>query len=101
MAVERMTISRDEIRNELDEGSRAVLGLTADQFVTRYCAAELDLDSPSVLRLSVLARLLLGESLRQLLPRDQPLAEQNLTEPVGASCGCGRHDRVCSGQISC
>ena len=64
MAVERMTISRDEIRNELDEGSRAVLGLTADQFVTRYCAAELDLDSPSVLRLSVLARLLLETETR-------------------------------------
>ena len=46
----------------------------------------------------MLARLLLDEGLRQLLPRDQPLAEQDLTEPVGATCGCGRHDRVCSGQ---
>lgn len=59
MAVERMTVTRDEIREELDQGSRQLLGLNADQFVTRYCAAELDLDSPSVLRLSVLARLLL------------------------------------------
>lgn len=59
MTVERMMVTREEIRNELDEGARQMLGLDADQFLTRYCAAELDLDSPPVLRLSVLARLLL------------------------------------------
>jgi hypothetical protein len=59
MAVEHMTVTREEIREELDASARQLLGLSADQFVTRYCHAELDLDSPAVLRLSVLARLLL------------------------------------------
>jgi hypothetical protein len=58
-SVERKTLTRDELKAELDDGARAVLGLDADQFLTRYCAGELDLHSVPVLRLSVLARLLL------------------------------------------
>lgn len=57
--VERKTLTRDEVKAELDAGAREVLGLDADEFLVRYCAGELDLHSVPVLRLSVLARLLL------------------------------------------
>jgi hypothetical protein len=56
-SVERKTLSRDELKAELDDGARSVLGLDADEFLTRYCAGELDLHSVPILRLSVLARL--------------------------------------------
>lgn len=57
--VEHKTLTRDELRAELDHGARTVLGLNAGEFLTRYCAGELDLHSVPILRLSVLARLLL------------------------------------------
>jgi hypothetical protein len=57
--VEHKTLTRAELKAELDEGAQAVLGLDADEFLTRYCAGDLDLYSLPVLRLSVLARLLL------------------------------------------
>ena len=57
--IEHKTLTRAELKAELDGGAQAVLGLDADEFLTRYCAGDLDLDSVPVLRLSVLARLLL------------------------------------------
>jgi hypothetical protein len=58
-SVEHKTLTRAEVKAELDEGARALLGLDADEFLARYCGGELDLHSVPVLRLSVLARLLL------------------------------------------
>jgi hypothetical protein len=57
--VERKTLTHEEVRQALDEGARSVLGLSAAAFLARYKAGELDLDSPTVLRLTVLARLVL------------------------------------------
>lgn len=61
-AVEHKSLTRAEIKAELDDGARAVLGIDADEFVARYRVGELDLNSIPVLRLSVLARLLLEAS---------------------------------------
>ena len=57
--VEHKTLTHDDVKAELDEGAQAVLGLSADEFIARYQAGDLDLYSVPVLRLSVLARLLL------------------------------------------
>ena len=56
--VERKTLTVGEVRKELDERARATLGLGWDEFLARYRAGELDLSSPTVLRLTVLARLI-------------------------------------------
>lgn len=60
--IERKTVTREEVQDELDRLAREELGISADDFLVRYCAGELDLNSPTVLRVSVLARLLLGEN---------------------------------------
>jgi hypothetical protein len=52
------SLTRDELRDELDRLAQEKLGLSADEFIARYRAGELDLDSPAVLRIAVLARLL-------------------------------------------
>ncbi len=57
--VERKTLTVEEVRDALDEGARTTLGLSCDDFLARYRTGDLDLDSPTVLRLTVLARLLL------------------------------------------
>jgi hypothetical protein len=56
--VEHITLTQEEIRKELDDAAQRVLGLDVDEFLERYRAGELDADDPTVLRLTILARLL-------------------------------------------
>jgi hypothetical protein len=59
MAADHKTLTRAEVKAELNEGTRSVLGIDADEFLARYRSGDLDLHSVPVLRLSVLARLFL------------------------------------------
>ena len=51
-------VTPDELRQELDRLARERLGMPADEFLERLKSGELDLESPTVSRLAILARLL-------------------------------------------
>jgi hypothetical protein len=59
VAVATEHLTQEEIRAELDRLARQKFSLSADEFLDRYEHNRLDLSSPSVARLSILARLLL------------------------------------------
>jgi len=56
--IEYQTITTQELRDELDALSVATLGLSAEEFMRDYQAGKLDLKSPAISQLAVLARLL-------------------------------------------
>jgi hypothetical protein len=57
-AVRFESLTRTEVFEELDRATQEKLGLSGDEFIERYYEGQLDLDSPTVSRLAVLARLL-------------------------------------------
>lgn len=52
------TVTREELLEELDKDSRESMGLSAEEFLGKLRAGELDSYSPTVSRLAVLARLI-------------------------------------------
>jgi hypothetical protein len=52
------TVTRDEVRAELDRAARDTLGISGGDFVRRLSSGELTESAPAVWRLAVLARLL-------------------------------------------
>ncbi len=58
LQTERLTL--DDLRASVDEVVRAKLGVSVDEFLAKYEAQELDLSSPAMSRMAVLARLILA-----------------------------------------
>jgi hypothetical protein len=52
-------VTRDELRTEVDRYACERLGMSGEDFLTRWRAGELDEFSPTVSRIAVLARLLI------------------------------------------
>jgi hypothetical protein len=63
-AVEHETVTIEELRDRLDELSRATLGISGTDFLWRYQAGELSDGSPAIARLTMLAGQILAAGAR-------------------------------------
>jgi hypothetical protein len=57
-AEEHTRVTQDELRAELERRTLRELGVTADEFIARLAAGEIDADAPAVADLAFLARVL-------------------------------------------
>lgn len=60
--IEHEVITTDELRRRIDDLSREKLGLGVEEFARRYSERSLDLTSPAVSNLAMLARLLFAST---------------------------------------